>query len=495
MNKRYLNYIAGKWIEARSGKFFKNINPANKQDIIGEFPSSSSDDVEQAVRAAQKALPAWRSMPAPKRGELLLKAANLLVSRKEELARDMTREMGKVLKETRGDVQETIDTAFYMAGEGRRLFGRTTPCELQNKTALAFRVPIGVVGVITPWNFPMAIPSWKMLPALICGNTMVCKPASDTPLSTSNLVKVFEDAGIPPGVVNLVHGNAASVGIPIVQHPDIRLIAFTGSSVAGRNIAGIAGGLLKRVSMELGGKNAMIVMDDADIDLAVDAAIWGGFGTTGQRCTATSRIIVVKAVKKAFMAKFIARTNALKIGDGLNEQIEMGPLINEGQLKTVQEYVAIGKKEGAKLVAGGKPYTKGNCAHGYFHEPTIFDNVTPEMRLFQEEIFGPVVSVINARSLEEAIEMVNDSKYGLSSAIFTSNVRSAWKAVENIETGIVYVNAPTIGAEAHLPFGGMKDTGNGHREGGWTALDIFSEWKTVYFDYSGHLQKAQIDNN
>ncbi len=491
--KIYKNYINGRWVNSKSDETFKNRNPANWDEIIGIFPKSKKEDVEDAVSAAKEAFPKWRKVPAPKRGEILRKVAELLVERKEEIAKLMTKEMGKIIKETRGDVQEGIDTAFYAFGEGRRLFGETTPSELPNKVCITTRQPIGVCGIISPWNFPIAIPTWKIFPALLCGNTVVFKPATATPACGGKLVEILEDAGIPKGVVNIVYGSGREVGEAILSHKDVRLVSFTGSSLVGRRIAEICGKGLKRCSLELGGKNGQIVLDDANLYLAVDGALWGAFGTTGQRCTAMSRLIVQKGIYSKFIDKFVERAKSLKIGNGLNESVEMGPLINESQRETVHKYVEIGKKEGARLLYGGKFYEKGSCKKGWFYEPTVFVDVGPNFRIAQEEIFGPVVSVIEVKDIDEAIEVINNSFYGLSSSIYTQNVNLAFKAAEQIEAGITYVNGPTIGAECHLPFGGVKDTGNGHREGGWTVYDIFTEWKTVYVDYSAKLQKAQID--
>ncbi|MBP6673315.1 MAG: aldehyde dehydrogenase family protein, partial [Bacteroidetes bacterium] len=436
----------------------------------------------------------WRLVPAPKRGDIMRAIGDLMVKRKEEIAREMTREMGKVLAETRGDVQEGIDTAYYASVEGRRLFGHTVPSELPNKFAMAIRVPIGVAGIITPWNFPMAIPTWKMFPAILSGNTCVFKPATDTPLTAALLVEIMMEAGLPDGVVNIVHGGGSEVGNAITGHPDVDLISFTGSTGVGKQITRDSAETLKRVSLELGGKNAQIVLADADLDLALEAVLWGAFGTTGQRCTATSRLIVENSVYDKFMAMLVDRTNKLKLGDGLLPDSQVGPCVNESQRKTVQEYVEIGKKEGAKLVAGGNIATDGDLAKGWFHQPTIFGDVTPEMRLAKEEIFGPVLSVIRAKDFDDAIHILNNTEYGLSSSVFTTDVNKAFTAIRDIQSGITYINAATIGAEAHLPFGGVKKTGNGHREGGWTVYDFYTEWKAVYVDYSGKLQRAQIDN-
>ena len=493
MVTQFKNFINGNWVDASSGKTFKNTNTANTDDVIGFFPDSNKVDVDNAVKAAVSAYDKWRLTPAPKRGEIISRAGELLLKHKGDIAKLMTREMGKILKETKGDVQEGIDTAIYTAGEGRRLFGETTPSELPDKFCMSVRVPIGVCGIITPWNFPIAIPTWKIFPALLCGNTVVFKPAHDTPASAVKFVEILEQAGVPEGVVNLVHGSGKNVGNPIVEHPDINLVSFTGSSVVGREIASRAGSDLKRVSLELGGKNAQIVMDDADLDLAVEGALWGAFGTTGQRCTATSRLILHKKVSEKFMDKFVNRVKNIKTGNGLDPKIEMGPLVNASQRERVHKYIDIGKKEGAKLILGGSFHEKGDCKKGFFYSPTIFANVKQNMRIAQEEIFGPVVVIIEVENFEESIKVLNNTRYGLSSSIYTNDVNQAFKAIRDIEAGITYINGPTIGAEVHLPFGGMKDTGNGHREAGKTVLDIFSEWKAIYIDYSGKLQKAQID--
>ena len=494
MAKKYQNFINGKWVDAKSGKTYENRNPANWDELIGLFPKSGKEDVDDAVNAARAAFEHWRLIPAPKRGDMMRRVGDLLASRKEEIAREMTREMGKVLAETMGDVQEGIDTAYYAAAEGRRLFGHTVPSELPNKFAMAIRVPIGVAGIITPWNFPMAIPTWKIFPAVASGNTVVFKPATDTPKTAMTLIEIMMEAGIPEGVVNLVFGGGAEVGNSIVAHPDVDLISFTGSTAVGKQLSRDASETLKRVSLELGGKNAQIVMDDADLNLALDGIIWGAFGTTGQRCTATSRLILHDKIYDKFMALLLDRTKKLKVGDGLLPETNVGPCVNESQRKTVQSYVEIGQREGATLVAGGSVASGNGLSKGWFYEPTVFTDVTPAMRIATEEIFGPVLSVIRARSLEESISIMNDTMYGLSSSIYTNDVNKAFVAIRDIRAGITYINVPTIGAEAHLPFGGVKQTGNGHREGGWTVYDFFTEWKAVYIDYSGKLQRAQIDN-
>jgi aldehyde dehydrogenase (NAD+) len=460
---------------------------------VGIFQKSSKADVESAVEAAKQAFRKWRLVPAPRRAEIVLKAAEILIERKEECSRDMTREMGKVLKETRGDVQEAIDCAYYMAGEGRRLFGPTTPSELPNKFAMAVRQPIGVCGMITPWNFPMAIPSWKLLPAIVCGNTCVIKPAQDTPLSTYNLVRVLADAGLPKGVINIVGGYGPEAGAPLMEHFDVRAISFTGSSAVGRTVGTTSAQSFKHCSLELGGKNPMIVLDDANLDLAIEGGLWGAFGTTGQRCTATSRIIVQKSIYDSFVDAYVERAKKLRIGNGLDESVDMGPAINERQLTGNLKYVEIGKSEGAKLKCGGNRLDQGDHKNGWFMEPTVFVDVDPKMRIAQEEIFGPVVSIIPCEDMEDAIRIANDIEYGLSSSIYTKDVNKAFSAVRDLDAGITYINAPTIGAEVHLPFGGVKATGNGHREGGIGAIDFYTEWKAVYVDYSDRLQRAQID--
>jgi aldehyde dehydrogenase (NAD+) len=491
--KVYKNFVNGEWVPSASGRTFENTNPADRNELIGLFQRSSAQDVDEAIAAAKQAYKSWKNAPPPKRGEILYRVARLLVERKEAFAESMTREMGKVLEETRGDVQEAIDMTFYMAGEGRRLFGQTTTSELPNKFCMTVRSPIGVCALITPWNFPMAIPSWKIMPALVCGNTLVIKPATDTPLSTYHLVQVLEEAGVPRGVVNLVTGTGSEVGNHLMTHDDVRVVSFTGSTEVGRKVSEACARSFKHCCLEMGGKNVIMVMDDANLDLAVDGAVWGGFGTTGQRCTASSRVVVHKHVYKEFVARFVARARALKVGNGLDTRVQMGPLINEAQRKTVESYVEIGKNEGAKLLCGGQRLTGGEYDRGWFYAPTIFGECDPKMRVAQEEIFGPVVSVIPCNDLDQAIEIGNGVVYGLSSSLYTRNVNNAFKAMRDMETGIFYVNAPTIGAETHLPFGGTKQTGNGHREAATAALDFYSEWKSVYVDYSDKLQRAQID--
>ena len=494
--QEYSNYIAGEWVAPRSGGYIENRNPADTRELVGQFPASSSEDVDRAVNAAAEAFDKWRKVPAPRRAEILFRAGELLIERKEEFARDMTREMGKVLKETRGDVQEAIDMTYFIAGEGRRLHGYTTKAELPNKYAMCSREPIGVCALITPWNFPMAIPSWKIVPALVCGNTVVIKPAEDTPLSTYNFVSALTEAGVPPGVLNIVAGHGTEAGKALLEHTKVKLVSFTGSTEVGRIVGQECAATDKICSLEMGGKNVIMIMEDADLELALEGVLWGAFGTTGQRCTAASRVVVHRKVAKKFIGMLIDRTKRLRLGSGLDDKTDVGPVINEDAIDKILEYVEIGRTEDkAKLMCGGRRADKGDLKHGYFIEPTVFSNVTPQMRIAQEEIFGPVVSVLECRDLEHAIEIANGVRYGLSASIYTRDTNRAFRAMEDVRTGIFYVNASTIGAEVHLPFGGTKSTGNGHREGGTQVLDIFSEWKAVYVDYSGKLQRAQIDTN
>jgi len=480
-------------MESKSGRTFEDRNPANWDEVVGVFPKSNAEDFNLAVEVAKKAYKKWRMVPSPKRAEIMRRAAEIMIRKKEELARLMTREMGKVIKETRGDVQEGIDTALYAAGEGRKFFGYSVPSELSNKVAFTRRDPLGVWGLITPWNFPIAIPSWKIFPCVLSGNAAIIKPATDTPASAGELVQILYEAGLPEGVLNIVYGGGGEIGEAIINHPDIVGVSFTGSSEIGKRIGEVCGKTLKRCSLELGGKNGQVVLADANLELALEGVLWGAFGTTGQRCTATSRLILEEQIYNNFVEMIRTRVEKLKLGNGLNEDIDVGPLVSKAQRETIQYYVDVGKKEGAKLLTGGEIYTEGECAKGWFYKPTVFIDVLSTMRIAQEEIFGPVLSVIKARNFDEAIEILNGTSYGLSSSIYTNDLNKAHKAIEIVETGICYINAPTIGAECHLPFGGMKNTGNGHREGGWTAYEIFTEVKTAYIDYSGALQKAQID--
>ncbi|MEW6051450.1 MAG: aldehyde dehydrogenase family protein [Candidatus Zixiibacteriota bacterium] len=488
------NYINGQWVASRSGQTFENRNPANIDDVVGLFQKSSVEDVKAAIDAAAEAYKKWRLVPAPKRGEILYRVAARLTAAKEANSRDMTREMGKILIETRGDVQEAIDMTYYMAGEGRRLFGMTTPSELPNKFNMTVRQPLGVCAFITPWNFPMAIPSWKMMPALICGNTVVIKPATDTPISVVNLFRALEAEGVPAGVVNMVTGSGGALGDALISDDRVKVVSFTGSTEIGRKVSVACAPKFKHSCLEMGGKNVQIVMDDADLSLALEGALWGAFGTTGQRCTATSRLILHESIAAKFTDMLVERARKLKVGNGLDESVNMGPCINESQMNTVLSYIEIGKKDGARLACGGERLTGGNYNKGFFVQPTIFTGVTRTMRIWKEEIFGPVLSVGTFRTFDEAIELANDTVYGLSASLYTRDVNKAYTAMRDVYTGIFYVNAPTIGAETHLPFGGTKETGNGHREAATAALDVFSEWKSVYVDFSGTIQRAQIDN-
>ncbi len=488
----FQNFIAGAWVPAASGRTRPNVNPADTRDVIGEFPVSDATDVAAAVASARRGFDQWRRTPAPARGDVLRRVGDLLSARKAEIADLMTREMGKPLAETAGDVQEGIDTAYYAAGEGRRLFGHTVPSELANKWAMSFRRPIGVAGLITPFNFPLAIPTWKAFPALLCGNAVVLKPAEDVPHTATILVEILLEAGLPPEAIQLVHG-AGEAGAALVAHPDVALISFTGSTETGALVGETCGRLHKRLSLEMGGKNAMIVMNDADLDLALDGVLWGAFGTTGQRCTATSRLIVQDGVHDEFVAMLVKRANALVLGDGRKPGTDVGPLINAEARAKVDRYVAIGSAE-CELQAGGGRATGGGLDHGFFYKPTVFTGVQPGSRLEQEEIFGPVLAVIRVKDADEAFAVNNGVKYGLSSSIYTRDVNLAFRAFNELDNGITYVNAPTIGAEAHLPFGGVKQTGNGHREGGWEVYEFYSETKVGYADFSGRLQRAQIDN-
>ena len=489
----FRHFIAGEWTDSTSGTTFDSRNPADTRDVIGRFQQGTAADVAMAIKAAEAAFPMWQRTPAPKRGEILYAFGALMAQHKERLARAMTREMGKVLTEARGDVQEGIDIAYLMAGEGRRMAGETVPSELPDKWAMSIRQPIGVAGIITPWNFPMAIPCWKMMPALVTGNTVVFKPSSDTPHCATLLVELMAEAGFPPGVVNLVTGAGGEVGDAIVDSPDVAVISFTGSSTTGKRIAERAGRRLKRLSLELGGKNGVVVLADADLDLAADGILWSAFGTTGQRCTACSRVIVERAVVDPLLERLERRTRELRLGSGLDPTVDVGPLINAGARDKVASYVDIGRTEG-DLVVGGSVVKLGELAHGHFFEPTIFAGVGPMDRIGQEEIFGPVLSVIPVDDYGSAVLALNQTRYGLSSSIFTRDVNTAFRAMRDFETGIVYVNAGTTGAETHLPFGGWKETGNGHREAGHVALDTYTEWKSIYVDFSGRLQRAQIDN-
>jgi len=492
--KTFQNYINGDWVDAASGETFESSSPADGE-TIGVFPKSGPEDVDRAVAAAKAAYEEWRLVPAPRRGEVLFRFAQLLTDAKGELTDLMTHEMGKVKAEAAGDVQEAIDMAYYMGGEGRRLFGQTTPSELRDKFQMSVRMPVGVVGVITPWNFPIAIPSWKTLPAIVAGNTVVFKPATDTPALGERYVELFVEAGLPNGVINIVHGGGSDVGQRLVEHPDVPIITFTGSRETGVAVTKAAAEGLKHVHLELGGKNAIIVMDDADLELAVDGIVWSAFGTSGQRCTAASRVIVHDDVYDALASRLVARVEQMRLGPGWEDDTDVGPVINQAALDKIHSYTEIGKGEGATLLTGGEVASGNGLDKGNFYRPTIFGDVDSGMRIAQEEIFGPTTALIRVSSLDEAIAVSNGVKYGLSSSIFSQNVNNAFRAMRDLNTGITYINAGTIGAEVHLPFGGTKDTGNGHREAGQAALDVFTEWKSIYVDYSGKLQRAQIDTD
>lgn len=479
----YRNFIGGEWRNSQSGETFVSTNPAHTSEVIGRYQKSTAADIEDAIDVAVRAQPGWAATPAPERGEILLRAALLLDEEKEELATLMTREMGKLLKETRGDVQTAIDVAKYVAGEGRRAEGETVPSALPNKFCMTMRQPIGIVGIITPWNFPLAIPAWKTFPALLAGNAVVLKPASDTPLLVLKLADILQRAGLPTGVLNVVTGPGGSLGDALVSNKRVNMISLTGSTEVGRRVAEICGRDLRRCALELGGKNAVIVLEDADLDLAVASVTLGAFGTTGQRCTATSRVIVQRSVQKVFTDRLVAAAEKLRVGDGLDPDVDMGPLVNTGRVRAVQEYAEIGKQEGAKLVLGGSPLTRGDYREGAYFEPTIFTDVAPSMRIAREEVFGPLLSIVPIDSYEEAIKVANSTEYGLSTAIFTESSRLSFRAMRDIESGLVYINAPTTGAEIHMPFGGMKASGNGHRELGKKAVEEFSETKTIFVSY------------
>ncbi|MGE0439417.1 MAG: aldehyde dehydrogenase family protein [Gemmatimonadales bacterium] len=494
MAKNFKNFIAGRWVAPSTATYVENRNPANPRDLIGRFPESAEADLDRAVAAAQRGFERWSKVPAPARGDVLRRIGDLLVDRKEALANAMTREMGKVLAETRGDVQEAIDTAYYAASEGRRLFGHVVPSELRKKWAMSYRRPIGVVGLITPFNFPLAIPTWKMFPALLCGNSVVLKPSEDVPHTSHLLVEILLEAGLPPEVIQLVHGRGEVVGKALVEHPGVPVISFTGSTITGAFVGETCGRMHKRVSLEMGGKNAMIVMDDADLDLALDGVLWGAFGTTGQRCTATSRLLLHRKVHDRFLRRLVDAASGLVLGDGRESRTQVGPLIHEAAREKVEYYVGVGEEQGAEIVLGGKRAGGQKYRGGWFYRPTILAGVKPSHRVAREEIFGPVLSVIRFSTFDEAVRINNGVKYGLSSSLYTRNVNLGFRALEELDNGITYVNAPTIGAEAHLPFGGIKQTGNGHREVGWEGYHFFSETKVCYVDYSGTLQRAQIDN-
>ena len=490
MVHEYGLFIDGTWETPAGAKRFQTTNPATGE-AVGSFVAGSAADAERAVAAAAKAFPAWKETPAPKRGELLLRVAQRMVERKADLGRIVTTEMGKVISEGLGDVQESIDFIQYMAGEGRRLAGETIPSELRSKFCLTVRQPKGVVALITPWNFPTAIPNWKIAAALITGNTIVLKPASATSRCAAEVVRVYEDAGIPPGVLNLVTGSGTVVGNALVSDPRVRAVSFTGGVETGREVYVRGAQGLKMVHLELGGKNPQIVMDDADLPLALEGILFGAFGTSGQRCTATSRLILHEKIYDRFLAMLDERLDAFVVGDPLDPKVGMGPVASADQERKILEYIAVGKQE-AKLRRGGTKLTGGAYDRGHFIAPTVFET-RHGSRISKEEIFGPVLSVLKVADYAEAVHVANDVDYGLSSSIYTKDVGRAFRAIQDLEAGITYINAPTIGAEVQLPFGGIKNTGNGGREAGSVAIEEFTEIKSVFVDFSQRLQKAQID--
>ena len=489
MSELVRNFIAGEWRTASDRRTFASYNPATEEEFA-LASASGHEEVLAAVQAAKEAAAAWRAWPAPRRGELLYQLAVVLEERKETLSRLMTQEMGKVLIEARGDVQEAIDMAYYMGGEGRRLLGYTAPVEMPNKFGMALREPAGVVALITPWNFPCAVPSWKMLPALVAGNTVIWKPSEEVPAFSAAFMQACHDVGFPAGVLNLLLGGG-DCGADLLRQNGVRVVSFTGSTATGLAVYQAAAALGKKVSLEMGGKNAIIVMDDADFALALEAVTWSAYGTSGQRCTACSRLLLQKGIAPRFTEALVAKAQSLKVGDGLDESVQVGPLVNEGALEKVSGYMQVAHDEGVRITTGGK---RTQRERGYFFEPTVLQGVERGMRVAQEEIFGPVLSILEVDDLEEAIAINNESSYGLSSSLFTRDVNAAFRGIRDLSTGIVYINHGTTGAEIQFPFGGTRGTGNGMREAGQTALDAFTEWKSVYVDFSGQLQRAQIDN-
>jgi aldehyde dehydrogenase (NAD+) len=480
----YKNFIAGRWQASAAGRFVANRNPATGE-MLGRVPLSSRDEARAAVEAAVKAFPAWRDTPGPVRGRILFKVLEAFERQIPRLAEALTREEGKTLAESKGELLRSRNILEYIAGEGRRLRGETLPSELANTFTYTKREPLGVVVLISPWNFPAAIPVWKIAPALVCGNTVVFKPATLTPWTASILMEIFHEAGLPPGVLNMVIGPGGTVGDELISHPAVRAVSFTGSTEIGTKLYQQAAARGKRVQAEMGGKNPVVVLDDADLELAVAGTIQGAYGSTGQRCTATSRVIVTEGVADRFVDDLAARASRLPVGNGLDPHVEVGPSVDESQMKTVLDYVAIGRQEGARLITGGHRLTDGSHARGYFVEPTVFDNVTPTMRIFQEEIFGPVLSVCRVPDFDAAVEAANAVPYGLASSIYTGDISKAMRFVDRSEVGIVHVNNATVGGEAHLPFGGTKATGVGPREQGSVAIEFYSELKVVYLDYTG----------
>jgi len=486
------NYIAGKWVESNSGKTAPNVNPANTAEVLCMTPLSTREEARAAIVAAKEAFPKWKATPAPVRGRMLFKALHLMQDRLEDLAVALTKEEGKILRESRGEIQRALNIMEFTAGEGRRLRGSTIPSELPNTFIYTVRQPIGVCGLITPWNFPVAIPIWKIAPALLAGNTVVFKPASYTPITAVKIVEIFEEAGFPAGVLNIVMGGGSVVGDEIVNHPDVHALSFTGSNDVGCALNEQASRRGIRVQCEMGGKNPVVVLADADLNLAVEGSVLGGFGSTGQRCTASSRVIVEESIADKLIEMMLARTKKYRVGDGMDPQVDMGPSVDEGQMNTVLTYIDIGKSEGARLLTGGKRLTDGERARGFFVEPTLFDNVTMDMRIAQEEIFGPVISILRAKDFEEAIEIANNVKFGLSASLYTMDMSKAMRFVELSDVGKVHINSPTIGGEAQAPFGGIKATGIGPRECGSEVFEFYTEIKAVYIDYTGKKRETSI---
>ena len=480
----YQNYIDGKWVDSASKREYPITNPAHKTQVIGNFQLSDIEDTDNAVESASKTSSLWANTPAPSRGQILYKSLEIFSRRFEELARTITEEEGKPINDSRGEIRRAMNIIEYSAGEGRRLFGHTTPSETPNTMAYSTRRPLGVVALITPWNFPMAIPAWKLAPALICGNTIVLKPASGTPLSAVKLVEIFEEAGLPAGVLNLITGSGAAIGNHLVEHPKVNAVSFTGSTEIGTDIYTRGARLLKKVQCEMGGKNAVIVLADADMDKALASIVQGAFGSTGQRCTATSRAIVETSVYDQVVDQLALKTSQLKIGDGLDESVDVSPLSSAYQQEKVLEYIGIGTEEGANLVCGGNALSGDLYGDGFYVEPTIFSDVTTDMRIAQEEIFGPVLTAMEAQDIEEAISVSNQVQFGLSSSIYTRDIPKAFQYINTVETGMVHVNAPTLGGEVHLPFGGLKSSGVGQREQGLEGINFFSEVLTAYIDYA-----------
>jgi len=492
MPKIFHNFINGQWIDSESGRTFENINPSDTSMLLGSFPRSTEKDVDRAVKAALTAFKDWKETPPLERGSIIRKSAHLMELRKQELAEVISRENGKTVNGALGDVQSGIDMAYYVAGEGRRWYGRTSHSGLKKRFAMTKRYPVGVVGIITSWNFPMAITCWKTFPALLCGNTVVLKSEENTPETAVHFMEIMQEAGLPGGVLNLIHGFGPEAGEALTQHSDVAMISFTGSSAVGKLIGSNCAGRLAKISLELGGKNAVIVMDDADIDLAVDGVVCGAFSISGQRCTATSRVIVHEAVYDVFMEKLLERTAAQKVGPGSDAGSDVTPLISKKQLESVLEYIEGAKADGARVLCGGKQLKGGQYDKGYYIAPTVIDNVIPELEIVQNEVFGPVLVVFKVSSYKEAIDIHNSSSFGLSASLFTGDVNKSFSFFDDAEAGVCYINAPTFGSEPHMPFGGVKSSGLGYREAGWSAIEGFSEVKTLYVDYSAKIQNVQF---